>query len=93
MEEGLIDAPPLSNCPRACGGGGETVPTSGWVEGDPAADANQIPIAPGTPEGEYRSEVRLSNAANSQRVVLIDREGEVPGDNVLLETSVRIVRP
>jgi hypothetical protein len=70
-----------------------TVPTSGWVEGEVVVDAYQIPIAPGTPEGEYRIEVGLYDATDGQRLILTGGEPEVSGDSLLLESAVRIVRP
>jgi 4-amino-4-deoxy-L-arabinose transferase-like glycosyltransferase len=70
-----------------------TAPTSGWVEGEVVVDGYEIPVAPGTPEGEYRIEVGLYNATDGQRLVHAEGEAEAPGDRVLLETVVRIVSP
>lgn len=70
-----------------------TVPTTGWVPGEVIVDPCEIPVGVGTPEGAYRIEVGLYNAANGQRLAVTDGEGNALGDSVLLDIVVDIISP
>jgi len=60
-------------------------PTRAWVPGQRIVDAIQIPVPDQIPVGVYRLEVGLYDASTSQRLQVLDANGQVTGDRVLIE--------
>jgi hypothetical protein len=56
-------------------------------------DDHRVPVLPGTPPGEYRLSVGLYQLGNGQRAPVFDPQGQIVGDNVVLDTVVRVVPP
>jgi 4-amino-4-deoxy-L-arabinose transferase-like glycosyltransferase len=65
-----------------------TRPTTGWVEGEVIADEYNIVVQPDAPPGEYVIEVGMYEAETGQRLPVLDEEGQVQGDRVLLGKMV-----
>lgn len=60
-------------------------PTSRWFEGEVVIDQYELILAGDAPPGEYQIEVGMYNWASGERLALVDRNGNVIGDKVLLE--------
>jgi 4-amino-4-deoxy-L-arabinose transferase-like glycosyltransferase len=59
-------------------------PTTGWLSGEVIVDAYEIEVAVAAPAGWYTPEIGLYDAATSERLPLLDAEGQTIGDRVLL---------
>jgi hypothetical protein len=62
-----------------------TLPTCCWVKGEIIADEYHIPIQPNAPPDRYVIEVGMYQAETGQRLPIIDQEGQIIDDRVLLE--------
>jgi hypothetical protein len=71
--------------------GGGTLPTTSWLAGEYLRDRHEIAIKPEAPSGEYLIEVGLYEAISGARLPVLDEEGQVQGDRVLLtQTPIRV---
>jgi hypothetical protein len=68
-------------------------PSTRWPLDRFVWDDHQLQVLPGTPPGEYRLSVGLYQLGNGQRVPVFDEAGQIVGDNVVLDTVVRVVPP
>jgi len=68
--------------------GGGTLPTAGWLPGEVISDAYEIPIRPEAPPGFYVIEVGMYRAETGQRLSVLDEEGKVSRDSILLQKIV-----
>ncbi len=71
--------------------GGGTLPTTSWLAGEYLRDRHEIAIKPEAPSGEYLIEVGLYEAISGARLPVLDEEGQVQGDRVLLTDTIRIL--
>jgi mannosyltransferase len=71
--------------------GGGTLPTTGWLTGEYLRDRHEIAIKPEAPSGEYLIEVGLYEAISGARLPVLDEEGQVQGDRVLLADTVSVL--
>jgi hypothetical protein len=71
--------------------GGGTLPTTGWLAGEYLRDRHEIAIKHEAPSGEYLIEVGLYEAISGERLPLLDEEGQVQGDRVLLADTVSVL--
>jgi hypothetical protein len=60
--------------------------TTGWLKGEVVKDEYEIPVDPAAPSGDYLIEVGLYDAAQPgyPRLPILDEEGQIIGDRVLL---------
>jgi hypothetical protein len=66
-------------------------PTTGWLPGEVIADEYVIPVQHDAPPGGYTIEVGMYDAATGARLPVHDAQGRpVPGDRVLLDTTVEV---
>jgi hypothetical protein len=66
-------------------------PTTGWLTGEVITDEYAIPVQPDVPPGTYALEVGMYDAATGARLPVHDAQGRpVPGDRVLLDTTVEV---
>ncbi len=61
-----------------------TMPTTGWIKGEVLADEYQIAVEAQTPAGQYQLEVGMYDGASGERLPVLDEEGNVKDDRVLL---------
>jgi 4-amino-4-deoxy-L-arabinose transferase-like glycosyltransferase len=59
-------------------------PTADWAVGDTVLDRHLVPLNPQTPEGEHPLLVGLYDPATGQRLAVLDEQGAVRGDSVVL---------
>jgi len=71
--------------------GGGTLPTTSWLTGEYLRDRHEIAIKSETPSGEYLIEVGLYEAISGERLPILDEEGQVQGDRVLLADTISIL--
>jgi hypothetical protein len=71
--------------------GGGTLPTTSWLAGEYLQDRHEIAVKPEAPSGEYLIEVGLYDAISGVRLPVLDEEGQVQGDRVLLTGTIRIL--
>lgn len=71
--------------------GGGTLPTTSWLAGEYLQDQHEMAIKPEAPPGEYWIEVGLYEAVSGVRLPVLDEEGQVQGDRVLLADTIRIL--
>ena len=71
--------------------GGGTLPTTSWLAGEYLRDRHDIAIKPEAPSGEYLIEVGLYEAVSGERLPILDKEGQVQGDRVLLTDTISIL--
>jgi uncharacterized membrane protein len=71
--------------------GGGTLPTTGWLAGEYLHDRHEIAIKSEAPSGDYLIEVGLYEAVSGTRLPVLDEEGQVQGDKVLLADTIRIL--
>lgn len=64
---------------------GGSLPTSCWVKDEIIVDEYNIPIQPNAPPGQYVIEIGMYQLETMQRLPIINQEGQVVGDRVLLE--------
>ena len=65
---------------------GNTRPTTSWRNGETIVDEYAIPVAAGTPPGEYRLEIGLYDPATGARLPLLDGNGSPSADHLILAT-------
>ena len=65
-------------------------PTSQWEEGETVRDQYDLIISPDARPGDYRLEVGMYLAETGERLAIVDRNGNVVADKVLLE-KVRVL--
>jgi hypothetical protein len=70
---------------------GGTRPTTGWVKGEVIVDEYELAVDPDAPGGDYILEVGMYKEATSQRLRVLNEEGQAMEDRILLGT-VRIER-
>ena len=63
-----------------------TYPTTGWLPGEVVTDRCQIQINSEAPSGSYVLEVGLYNAVSGVRLALVDAQGQVLGNRILLSS-------
>ena len=68
-------------------------PSTRWPLDRFVWDDHRLQVLPGTPPGEYRLSVGLYQLGNGQRAPVFDEGGQIVGDNVVLDTVVRVVPP
>ncbi len=73
---GQGDSPPLQG----------VYPTSRWQPGEILNDAQSLPIAADLPSGKYRVVIGLYDPATGTRLPVLDENGQITGDSVLLAT-------
>ena len=61
-------------------------PTTTWRSGEVIEDVYALLVAPEAPAGSYRIEVGLYDPATLVRLAVLDFEGQVTGDHVVLAT-------
>jgi hypothetical protein len=71
--------------------GGGTLPTTGWLAAEYLHDRHEIAIKSEAPSGDYLIEVGLYEAVSGTRLPVLDEEGQVQGDRVLLSDTIRIL--
>ncbi|HIC94835.1 MAG TPA: hypothetical protein EYP09_11410 [Anaerolineae bacterium] len=59
-------------------------PTTLWVEGEVVTDEYRIPLKPEAPPGEYVLEIGLYDARTGERLPVLDGEGRVLDDKIVL---------
>jgi uncharacterized membrane protein len=72
--------------------GGGTLPTSSWISGEYVVDEYDIPVQADTPSGEYVLEAGMYELTTMIRVPVVDSEGAVVGDRILLDATPVQVR-
>jgi hypothetical protein len=68
-------------------------PSTRWPLDRFVWDDHWLQVLPGTPPGEYRLSVGLYQLENGQRVPVLDNQGQIIGDNIVLDTVVHVTRP
>jgi hypothetical protein len=56
-------------------------------------DDHRVQVLPGTPPGEYRLSVGLYDRNTGQRAPVLDANGQMTGDQLMLGVPVRVVAP
>jgi len=64
-------------------------PTRGWRPGEVVTDVHEVQLPPDAPAGSYRLEVGVYSAATWQRLRVLDEQGAVQGDRLLLD-AIRV---
>ncbi|RLC68815.1 MAG: hypothetical protein DRI52_09475 [Chloroflexi bacterium] len=59
-------------------------PTTLWVAGEVVSDEYAVPVRDDAPAGEYTIEVGMYRLETGERLPILDGEGQVMGDRVLL---------
>jgi hypothetical protein len=72
--------------------GAGTLPTSSWLAGEYVGDEYEIVIQADTPPGQYVLETGMYDLATMTRLPVLDDEGVVVGDRILLEATPIEVR-
>ena len=67
-----------------------TLPTNCWVQGEIIVDAYDIPIQPDAPPGRYTIEVGMYQVETGQRLPIINQEGQVLDDRIVLLEEVAV---
>ena len=67
-------------------------PTTRWPLDKYVWDDHQLKIRPDTPPGDYHLSVGLYTLDDGQRLAVLDDNGQIIGDNVPLETIVRVTQ-
>ncbi len=68
-------------------------PSTRWPLDKFVWDDHRLPVLPGTPPGEYRLSVGLYDLSTGQRAPVFDDTGQIAGDNVVLDTAVKVAAP
>jgi hypothetical protein len=68
-------------------------PSTRWPLDKFVWDDHRLQILPGTPPGEYRLSVGLYDLSSGQRAPIYNDAGQIVGDNVVLDTAVKVVAP
>lgn len=72
--------------------GAGALPTTLWVPDEIIVDHYEIPVDTDAPQGEYRVEIGMYDAATSQRLPILDDSGHALGDHLLLDTTIAVTR-
>jgi hypothetical protein len=72
--------------------GGGALPTSSWISGEYVVDEYEIPVQEDTPPGEYVLETGMYDLATMLRLPVLDSEGAVVGDRILLDATPVLAR-
>jgi hypothetical protein len=72
--------------------GSGALPTSSWISGEYVVDEYEIPVQADTPPGEYLIETGVYDLTTMLRLPVVDSEGAVLGDRILLEATPVWVR-
>jgi hypothetical protein len=64
---------------------GGTLPTSCWLKDEIIVDEYDIPVQPDASPGQYVIAIGMYQLETMQRLPVIDQEGQIVGDRVLLE--------
>jgi hypothetical protein len=67
-------------------------PSTRWPLDRFVWDAHRLQVLPGTPPGEYRLSVGLYDLGSGQRAPIL-ADGQIVGDNVVLDTVVKVTAP
>ncbi|MDH7487607.1 MAG: glycosyltransferase family 39 protein [Anaerolineae bacterium] len=70
---------------------GGALPTTGWLPGEYVADEHRLQISAEAAAGPHLLEVGLYDPATGERLPLLDEQGNVIGDRVLLEETPVVV--
>jgi hypothetical protein len=65
--------------------GNNTLPTTGWLPGEIIIDQYEVPVQPDASPGQYTIEIGMYQAKTGQRLSVINQEGQVTDNRVLLE--------
>jgi hypothetical protein len=65
-------------------------PTANWLPHQIVEDRHALTLAADLPPGEYRLEVGLYDLATGQRLAVRGRDGDVPGNAIILQPTLRI---
>jgi hypothetical protein len=68
-------------------------PSTRWPLDKYVWDDHRLPVLPGTPPGEYRLSVGLYDLSTGRRAPVFDAAGQIVGDNVVLDTAVKVAVP
>ncbi len=68
-------------------------PTTRWPLDKFVWDDHRVQTLPGTPPGKYRLSVGLYQLDNGQRVPVLNEQGQISGDHLMLDVPVRVVAP
>jgi hypothetical protein len=68
-------------------------PSTRWPLDRFVWDDHRLQVLPGTPPGEYRLSVGLYDLSSGQRAPIFDDAGQIVGDNVVLDTVVKVTVP
>jgi hypothetical protein len=68
-------------------------PSTRWPLDRFVWDDHRLQVLPGTPPGDYRLSVGLYDLSSGQRAPIFDDAGQITGDNVALDTVVKVVAP
>jgi len=68
---------------------GGAAPTSGWGKGQTIVDEYELVVAPDAPPDVYEVEVGLYLAETGDRLDLLDQDGRLMGNRILL-SKVRV---
>ncbi len=72
--------------------GGGALPTSSWILGEYVVDEYDIPVLEDTPPGQYVIETGMYDVTTMVRLPVLDAQGAVVGDRILLEDTPIYVR-
>jgi hypothetical protein len=64
---------------------GGTLPTSCWIKNEIIVDEHDIPIQPDAPPEQYVIEIGMYQLETMQRLPVINQEGQIVDDRILLE--------
>jgi hypothetical protein len=68
-------------------------PSTRWPLDRFVWDDHRLQVLPGTPPGEYRLAVGLYDLNSGQRAPIFDEAGQIVGDNMVLDTVVKVTAP
>jgi hypothetical protein len=68
-------------------------PSTRWPLDKYVWDDHHLQVLPGTPPGEYQLAVGLYDLNSGQRAPVLDDNGGIIGDNVILDTVVKVAAP
>jgi hypothetical protein len=72
--------------------GAGALPTSSWISGEYVVDEYQIPVRADAPPGDYIIETGMYDLTTMTRLPIVNDEGTVVGDRILLEATPIHVR-
>ena len=68
-------------------------PTTGWVPGEFIIDEYGLVVEAAAPPGEYLLEVGMYDASTGERLPVMDVEGRVLDNRIVLPTKIQVVAP